>query len=208
MYNKNRVATAAALLFTGTAWAQTPALDRDVMQMQVVLDRLGFSPGAVDGKRGQSLVRALRGFQMAQGITVSGTVDQATKQALESYKSVPPTVSVQLGANDVAGPFVNPTPKDAADQAKLNCLCYRTVLEKLSERFHTTPATLVALNSPDTPLKAGQAIVVPAVLPETRDYSAIKDEAWRATLVEHYGEAFSIAECRSEAAAGGPDRRR
>jgi lipoprotein-anchoring transpeptidase ErfK/SrfK len=182
MKTKKWIAAAAMLLSAGTAEAQGPALDREVMQVQVVLDRLGFSPGAVDGKRGQSLVRALRGFQMAQGLKMNGTLDEATRRVLDAYKAVPGTVTVPIGPNDVAGPFVNPTPKDAAEQAKLSCLCYRTILEKLSERYHTTPATLIALNSPDTPLKAGQPIVVPAIFPETRDYAAINDEAWRATL--------------------------
>ena len=52
---------------------------------------------------------------------------------------------LQLGDNDLRGPFVFPFPKDAADQAKLDGLHYRNALEQLSERFHTTPQTIVAL---------------------------------------------------------------
>lgn len=174
------VAVAATL--SSNVSAKSAGLDRGVLQLQVVLDRLGFTPGVIDGRSGQSLAKALRGFQTAQGLNASGTLDPATKKALEPYRTVPATVTATLGAGDLAGPFVNPIPKDPADQAKLKCLCYRTVMEKLAERFHTTPATLMALNSPDTPLKAGQPIVVPAVLPSSRDYTAVKDEAWRATL--------------------------
>ena len=162
--------------------AAAQGIDRQVMQLQVVLDRLGFTPGVIDGKSGQSLAKAIKGFQMAKGLKATGTLDAPTRQALQQYAQVPATVTAPIGANDIAGPFVDPLPKDPAEQAKLNCLCYRTVMEKLAERFHTTPATLLALNGPDTPLKAGQPIVVPAVLPDSRDYAAIKDETWRGTL--------------------------
>lgn len=157
-------------------------IDRTVMHVQVILDRLGFSPGVIDGKEGESLRLALRGFQEANGLTPTGKVDQPTLRALYPYRANRPTVTLKIGQSDVAGPFVNPIPEEPADQAKLPCLCYRTALEKLAERFHTTPATLVALNSPDTPLKAGQPIVVPNIVPSSRDYSAVKDEGWRQTL--------------------------
>lgn len=159
-----------------------PAVDERIMQVQVALDRLGFSPGVIDGKQGESLRLALRGFQQARGLTPTGRIDQPTLQALAAYGNVPATVVAKIGPGDIRGPFINPIPKDPEQQAMLPCLCYRTVLEKLAERFHTTPETLVALNSPDTPLKVGQPIRVPAALPGSRDYSAVKDEGWRATL--------------------------
>lgn len=173
---------AAALSAMIAVPAPAQGIDREVMQLQVVLDRLGFTPGVIDGKSGQSLARAIKGFQMAKGLKATGTLDAPTKQALQQYAGTPATVTAPIGAKDIAGPFVDPTPKDPADQAKLNCLCYRTVMEKLAERFHTTPETLLALNRPDTPLKAGQPIVVPAVLPASRDYGAISNETWRGTL--------------------------
>lgn len=187
-----RVAAAAiAVCMAGALAAQNSTsqqdapdagIDRTVMHVQVILDHLGFSPGVIDGKGGQSLTLALKGFQLARGLKVTGKIDQPTLRALHQYRAVRPTVVAHIGRSDLAGPFTNPIPEDAEDQAKLPCLCYRTVLEKLAERFHTTPETLVALNSPDTPLKLGQPIVVPGALPGSRDYSAVKDEAWRATL--------------------------
>ena len=157
-------------------------IDRNVMHVQVILDRLGFSPGVIDGKHGQSLKLALRGFQIAQGLKVTGEIDQATLRALYPYRAIRPTVVTRIGQGDLAGPFTNPIPQRPEDQAKMPCLCYRSVLEKLAERFHTPPDTLVALNSPDTPLALGQPIVVPAALPASRDYSGVADEKWRATL--------------------------
>ena len=158
-----------------------PRIDRTIMHVQVILDRLGFSPGVIDGKEGESLKLALRGFQMARGLEVTGKIDQPTLRALHAHRAIRPTVVARIGAGDLAGPFINPIPHDPEQQAKLPCLCYRTVLEKLAERFHTTPETLVALNSPDTMLKVGQPIVVPGALPYSRDY-AVKDEKVRALL--------------------------
>jgi lipoprotein-anchoring transpeptidase ErfK/SrfK len=152
------------------------------MQAQVALDKAGFSPGVIDGKSGTSLRRALSGFQTSRGLSVSGKIDDVTLKALGAGDPASAVSTVQIAPEDIAGPFTNPIPKEPADQARLPCLCYRTALEKLSEHYHTTPATLIALNSPDTPLKVGQAIKVPAAVPASRDYAGVKDEGWRRTL--------------------------
>lgn len=180
------------LAMTAGLSAQTPAansadfapaaeIDRTVMHVQVILDRLGFGPGVIDGKGGESLKLALKGFQEANGIAVTGKIDQPTLRALHRYRAIRPTVTVPIAVGDLRGPFTNPIPKDPEQQAKLPCLCYKTSLERLAERFHTTPATLIALNSPDTVLKAGQRITVPAALPYSRDYQ-VKDEKARQLL--------------------------
>jgi lipoprotein-anchoring transpeptidase ErfK/SrfK len=171
----------AAAAQTGKSRGEA-GIDRNVIHVQVILDRLGFSPGVIDGKEGESLRLALRGFQQAKGLEPTGRIDQPTLRALYPYRANRPTIVLKIGQADVAGPFINPIPKEPEQQAKLPCLCYRTVLEKLAERFHTTPATLVALNSPDTPLKPGQSIVVPNIVPSSRDYSGVKDDGWRQTL--------------------------
>jgi lipoprotein-anchoring transpeptidase ErfK/SrfK len=171
----------AAAAQTGKQDAE-PGIDRSVMHVQVILDRLGFSPGVIDGKEGESLRLALRGFQEAHDLQPTGKIDQPTLRALYPYRTIRPTLVLKIAPGDVAGPFINPIPDEPADQAKMPCFCYRTVLEKLAERFHTTPATLMALNSPDTPLKAGQPITVPGAIPTSRDYSGVKDAAWRQTL--------------------------
>ncbi len=166
---------------TTAAAAPQSGIDRSIMHVQVILDRLGFSPGVIDGKEGQSLTLALKGFQMAQGLKVSGEIDQPTLRALNPHRAIRPTVVATISPIDLAGPFTSSIPDDPEQQAKLSCMCYRTGLEKLAERFHTTPETLIALNSPDTPLKAGQQIVVPGALPYSRDYP-VKDEKARALL--------------------------
>ncbi|NNM75450.1 L,D-transpeptidase family protein [Sphingomonas sp. ID1715] len=156
--------------------------DRTIMHVQVILDRLGFSPGVIDGREGESLRLALRGFQERHGLKPSGKIDQPTLRTLYPYRANRPTITVAVAREDVSGPFLNPMPKEPAQQAKLPCLCYRTALEKIAERFHTSPTTLVALNSPETPLRVGQPIVVPNIMPSSRDYGGVKDAGWQRTL--------------------------
>ena len=131
-----------------------------MLQTQVVLDRSGFSPGVIDGKKGQSLVIALKAFQQANEIDESGELDAATAEMLRTF-AVPATRLVRIPAGFAKGPFVPDFPDKAEDQAKLPALGYRDIMEALAERFHTTPVTLVALNSPETKVAAGSVIRVP-----------------------------------------------
>ena len=55
-------------------------------------------------------------------------------------------------------------------------------MEKLAEMFHTSPATLTALNSPDTKLAPGTVITVPGVVAANKNYDAKLPDHWRATL--------------------------
>lgn len=143
-----------------TADASAPDSDpRPLMQAQVVLDRLGFTPGVVDGKMGQSTRNALAGFQEANGLTQSGEFDEATRQKLAQWNRIPATRVVTIPESFAAGPF-HPLPKEPADQANLPALGYASLDEKLAERFHTTPETLALLNPRGVP--AGQGVPAPA----------------------------------------------
>ncbi|MDP1026085.1 L,D-transpeptidase family protein [Sphingomonas sp. KR1UV-12] len=150
--------------------------------MQVVLDRLGFSPGVIDGRPGMSLTAAIKGFQQSRDLPETGKPDAATMQALAPYWGTEATKVLTLNARVLAGPYVNPIPKDEDQQARLPGLYYRSPLEKLAEMFHTTPQVLVALNSPQTWLRPGSKVEFPNVLPSSRAYDSKLRDDWRATL--------------------------
>ncbi|MEO6718347.1 MAG: L,D-transpeptidase family protein [Novosphingobium sp.] len=174
---------------------------RPLMQAQVVLDRLGFTPGVVDGKPGLSTRNALLGFQEANGLPLSGELDAATQQALARWSNIPATRVVTIPADFAAGPFVA-LPKDAAQQAKLPALGYESLDEKLAERFHTTVATLQMLNdvlplasapagSPSnasaaptsgSSFQADRKIRVPNVGADQIDAGSVSDPTWLPTL--------------------------
>lgn len=126
---------------------------RPTMQAQVVLDRLGFGPGVIDGKMGQSTVTAIEGFQEANGLPVTGKIDDATKQILARWQSIPATRVVTIPADWAQGEYFA-VPKKPEDQAKMQRLGYVSLDERLAERFHTTVETLKALNPGGRPAGA------------------------------------------------------
>lgn len=119
--------------------------ERPIMQAQVVLDRQGFGPGVIDGKMGLSTENALEGFQEANGLQVTGKLDEATTAKMAQWKSIPATRVVRI-PDDWGSLEYTKIPDDAADQAKLERLAYQSLDEKLAERFHTTIAVLETLN--------------------------------------------------------------
>jgi lipoprotein-anchoring transpeptidase ErfK/SrfK len=163
---------------------------RPFMQAQVVLDRLGFTPGVVDGKEGLSTRNAVKGFQEANGLKITGELDSPTTQALARWNNIPATRVITIPAAFASGAF-GAIPTKPEDQAKLPSLGYASLDEKLAERFHTTPETLAALNGrPDTvtanpaapQFKAGDKIRVPNVGADAVDPAAVTDADWRNTL--------------------------
>jgi len=157
------------------------AVNRDILHVQVILDHLGFSPGMLDGKPGQSMTAALKGFQEARGLPITGEADAATLVTLKQYAAWRPTKTLALTQDVLAGPYYPDIPKREDEQAKLPALGYRTPMEKLSEMFHTAPDTLIALN-PGGKLEVGQQLVFPNALPTSRNYDPKLKPEWRQTL--------------------------
>ena len=178
---------------------------RPLMQAQVVLDRIGFTPGVIDGKMGMSTVNALKGFQEARGLPITGELDQATQQALAEWQRIPATRVVTISEEFANDQFVV-IPKDRKDQAKLDRMGYASLAEKIAERFHTTDEVLAELNpqlaggaatpaeaqagandtapeaKPSIAYKAGMQLRVPNIGADKFDPTAVKDPKWADTL--------------------------
>jgi len=135
----------------------------DSLGYQVLLDRRGFSPGEIDGRRGANLQRALAAFQKANNLPDSGQVNCETWKAL-SAESAPVMTDYKITEADAKGPFVNPLPRDLIEQSQLPALSYQSITEALAERFHASPALLTRLN-PGKRFAPGTSITVPAVTP-------------------------------------------
>ena len=125
----------------------------ETLATQVALDRAGFSPGEIDGRAGKNLQRALDAFK------------QSHDQPLSLLGDVPPLTEYTITDADVAGPFTPNIPPNLPDQATLDALNYRSPLELLGERFHSSPALLQQLNPQATFQQAGEKITVPNVMP-------------------------------------------
>lgn len=140
-----------------------------VLKTQVYLDRLNFSVGALDGRWGRNSAIALWWYQRSRGITAAepGALDEQTFRMLAANAGAGEAlVQRTLTEDDVKGPFES-IPEDVYDKAKLDCLCYESILEKVAERFHTSQEFLEQINDGVIfgELKAGDTIWVPNVRP-------------------------------------------
>lgn len=148
----------------GGALPRSAPVINEILATQVALDRSGFSPGEIDGKAGRNLQRALAAFQQSHQLNVTGRMDDQTWKALATTGGeVPPLVEYAIADADVAGPFTPDIPPKLPDQAALDALNYRTPLEALAERFHSSPALLQQLNRGAMFQRAGERLMVPNV---------------------------------------------
>lgn len=174
---------------------------RPLMQAQVVMDRLGFTPGVIDGKMGISTVNAIKGFQESRGLDITGELDEPTVQALAEWKYIPATRVVTITPEFANEQFVQ-IPKDRKEQAKLDRMGYGSLAEKIAERFHTTDEVLAELNpeaggaapapgapegnaapaKPTLTYAAGMQLRVPNIGADRFDPAAVKDPKWANTL--------------------------
>jgi lipoprotein-anchoring transpeptidase ErfK/SrfK len=163
--NASPTAAAAESQASGERFEEVSLADsepRPMMQLQVVLDRQGFGPGVIDGREGLSTANALKGFQEANGLDVTGELDVATRGALARWDDVPATRVVRIPASWGRETY-HAVPDEPADQAKMDRLGYASIDERLAERFHTTVEVLQALNPGGRP--AGTAGDAPPATP-------------------------------------------
>jgi lipoprotein-anchoring transpeptidase ErfK/SrfK len=133
----------------GASQTATP-VQTDALATQVMLDRAGFSPGAIDGRMGANTRKALARYER--------------QDPGEAASSVEPLTTYTITPADTEGPFVPSIPTDLEKQASLPALSYTSPLEAIAERFHSTPAFLKQLN-PSAQFTAGEQIQVPNVEP-------------------------------------------
>jgi hypothetical protein len=141
-----------------------------VLRTQVLLDRALFSPGMIDGRWGKNTAKAVYWFQKREGLPATARVDSATFNRLARLAGEPRELvrTHTLTAEDVEGPFVD-LPEGNGDEiyeiAKMDCTCYESLTEKLTEQFHVTTEVLEQLNRgvEIDSLQAGQTLQVPNV---------------------------------------------
>ena len=129
------------------------------IKAQVLLDRAGFSPGAIDGRNGDNFENALRAFQKKNALGESGKLDQATWDKL-TQNAAPALIDYTITATDMKGPFAEKIPAKYEDKAKLKRLDYTSAAEMLAERFHMDEEFLQSLNRGKALDEAGTTILV------------------------------------------------
>ena len=177
---------------------EPPALPcGDYVGFQVPLDRQGFSTGEIDGKPGPNLTRAISAMQTARKLTTSGQPDCDTWHALGGDHAQPALMDYTLSDDDVKGPFTGDIPRELAKQASLPSLGYRTPLEMIAERFHTSPALLRQYNI-GIEFTAGRKISVPAVTPFLAEAKPATDALADDTSIEVSKEESALRATRAD----------
>lgn len=140
----------------------TASREKDLLTVQVLLNRARFSAGVIDGMGGANTKKAIETFERAEKLEVDGEVDDRLISRLEERQGKTILRRYTITEEDAKGPFAESIPESLEDQAELERLSYTSPKELLSEKFHMDPDLLEALN-PDSDLgRAGTEIIVAA----------------------------------------------
>jgi lipoprotein-anchoring transpeptidase ErfK/SrfK len=163
-----RCLSIALLAFASEAATDTgdmPALPKapepiePILRLQIFLDSKLFCPGKVDGRPGEFTTKALKRYQTANGMPE--TEVETHSLDLSSITDLYTTYTIR--EEDVK--FVGDVPTKPSLQSKKKYLPYDSLLEFLTERFHTSPELIEWLNRPVkmSALKPGDVVKVPNV---------------------------------------------
>lgn len=134
-------------------------IQEDVAKVQIVLDRLGLSPGVIDGRMGDNVNKAIATYREMTGRGLR-TYDKESIEALLEETGGDAFTVYEITAADAAGPFVASIPDDFGEKARMEHMGYTSVVEKLAERFHMDERYLQSLNPGIDFTKPGSRIVV------------------------------------------------
>ena len=140
------------------------AYDREVLMLQIFLDRFNFSCGVIDGVWGDGSLEAMRAWQKSRGLRQTSWVDVPLYAEIAT---MPEALSrYVITAEDVAL-VTGPLPATWAERAQMKLLGYESIGACVAEKFHTSERTLRRLNPaiinwPED-LQEGSILVVPNV---------------------------------------------
>ena len=132
-------------------WTPDAILDENlIIKIQGLLNYNQHSVGAVDGRFGENVIKALQVFQERNGLEADGQMTPETWAKLtedETVTSQPILVNYDLTKEDVT---LISHPKGQQ---------FTSVLEAVAEKFHMSQGLLLRLN-PETPFEEGNTILV------------------------------------------------
>lgn len=138
----------------------------EITALQVFLDREGFSPGVIDGRKGSNVTKAIEAWQQATGETLDPNDTDDILERLRLSGGMAFT-TYEITAADAAGPYVAAIPDDYAQKAALPHMSYTSTVEMLAEKFHMDEAYLREINP-------GVDFTIPGTIVKVVDTGAAK----------------------------------
>ena len=132
----------------------------EVLHIEILLDRIKFSPGEIDSVFGANLAQTVIAYRRAKGLPLEPVVDETVWNLLHQDPG-PLFVDYTITRADTAGPFVE-IPTGMVAKSSLKRMSYASVAEMLGEQFHINPKILMVLN-PGKVFETGTVITVPNV---------------------------------------------
>ncbi|MFT6181484.1 MAG: lipoprotein-anchoring transpeptidase ErfK/SrfK [Paracoccaceae bacterium] len=130
------------LPFLAQAQTDAPKEGDDGLRIQIFLDQKCFGPGFLDGKPGNFTLRAVYSYNRFKGRS-PGAWDALLAEAETEVKSLYATATVP----SLATKFINPKLPQKYDQVGgVKLMAYRSYLEFMAERYHTSESYLIELN--------------------------------------------------------------
>jgi lipoprotein-anchoring transpeptidase ErfK/SrfK len=127
---------------------------------QIMLDRAGASPGAIDGRSGSNVDKASAAFGEITGRFINPADPSAVQWELENTGG-PAFKDYVITNEDVGRQFVAEIPADYALKAQLPAMAYTSVTEMLGERFQIDESFLKEINPGVNFNQPGSVIKVP-----------------------------------------------
>lgn len=119
-----------------------PPNGSEALRVQIYLDQKCFGPGFLDGKPGNFTSNAVYAYNRAQGRSPGDWAALVT-EAQDAITDLYAMATVPTFAKK----FVDPSlPTNKEQQAKRKMLTYRSYLEFMAERYHTSESYLIELN--------------------------------------------------------------
>ena len=156
----------------------TPAINvpkgrETVAAVQILMDRLGSSPGAIDGLAGSNFDKAAAAASEISGRFIDPNDKQRLDSALQSTGG-PAFTQYTITESDLNRQYVSSIPADYAMKAQMPAMAYTSVREMLAERFHIDETFLQELNPQAHFSRVGETIKVPnLVLPKRESVDRI-----------------------------------